>query len=84
MKQPMERFMKTSDKQRPEQKGKDRVTMRKHKGEQQQSEQQDSLQQGGWGSAPEKPKDMGRKPPVERDRDYDPDGDRPGRAVERP
>ena len=81
--------MKTPDKQWSEQKDKDRnkgerVTMRKHKGAQQQSEQQDSKQQGGWGSAPEKQKEMGRKPPVDRDRDYDPDGDRPGRAVERP
>ena len=34
---------------------------------------------GDWDSDQDMQKDTGRKPPVERDRDYDPDGDRVGR-----
>ena len=72
--------MKTPDKQWSQQKDKDRNkaerdTMRK----QQKSQQQGDGQQGDWGSDQDKQKDTGRKPPVERDRDYDPDGDRIGR-----
>ena len=87
--------MKTPDKQWSQHKDKDRNkaerdTMRKHKGEQQHSAQQGGGQQGGWGpDQPNQPnqggqKDMGRKPPNERDRDYDPDGERVGGPIERP
>ncbi len=72
--------MKTPDKQWSQQKDKDRNkaerdTMRK----QQKSQQQGDGQQGGWNSDQDMQKGTGRKPPVERDRDYDPDGDRIGR-----
>ena len=72
--------MKTPDKQWSQQKDKDRNTaerdkMRKQQNQQPQSEQQDSGQQGGWNDNPKMP---GRQPPTERDRDYDPDGDRVG------
>jgi hypothetical protein len=85
----MERSMKTPDKQWSEQKDKDRNKaerdkMRKEQSEQQHSQEQGGGQQGGWGSDQDKPKEMGRKPPIDRDRDYDPDGDRVGRMPERP
>ena len=72
--------MKTPDKQWSQQKDKDRNTaerdkMRKQQNQQPQSEQQDSGQQGGWNDNQKVP---GRQPPTERDRDYDPDGDRVG------
>lgn len=75
--------MKTPDKQWSQQKDKDRNKaerdrMRKRQGEQQQAENQGGAQQGGP-AEPDKQSDMGRKPPLERDRDYDPDGDRIGR-----
>ena len=72
--------MKTPDKQWSQQKDKGRNTaerdrMRKRQSEQQKSEQQESSQQGGWNDNPKVP---GRQPPTDRDRDYDPDGDRLG------
>jgi len=72
--------MKTPDKQWSQQKDKERNSaerekMRKQQSEQPQSEQQDGGQQGGWNDNPEV---SGRKPPMDRDRDYDPDGDRVG------
>jgi hypothetical protein len=51
--------------------------MRQERGEQQKAEEGQVQQQGGMG--PEQDDDqsrMGRKPGMERDRDYDPDGDR--------
>jgi hypothetical protein len=65
--------MKQSDKQHPGKMDKnrdmpDRDKM-KERGKQQQGEETGGGQQG----------DTGRKPAVERDRDYDPDGDRAGR-----
>ena len=72
--------MKTPDKQWSQQKDKDRNkaerdTMRK----QQKSQQRGDGQQGDWNSDQDMQKGNDRKPPVERDRDYDPDGDRIGR-----
>jgi hypothetical protein len=72
--------MKTPDKQWSEQKDKDRNKAerdktRKERSGQQQSEQQDSRQQDGWDDNQKVP---GRQPPTNRDRDYDPDGDRIG------
>jgi hypothetical protein len=75
--------MKQSDKQHPGKMDKnrdmpDRDKM-KERGKQQQGEQTGGgQQQGGWDQGGQKG-DMGRKPAVERDRDYDPDGDRAGR-----
>jgi len=86
----MERSMKTPDKQWSEQKDKERNNaerdkMRKQQSGQQQSEEQGGGQQGGWNDKPEQTaqeeagqKSTGRKPPMDRDRDYDPDGDRVG------
>ena len=74
--------MKTPDKQWSQQKDKDRNKAERDKvrkqGEQQQAEDQGGRQQGG-SAEQDKQCDMGRTPPVERDRDYDPDGDRIGR-----
>ena len=74
--------MKTPDKQWSQQKDKDRNKAERDKlrkqGEQQQAHDQGGAQQGGSVETDRQP-DMGRKPPGERDRDYDPDGDRIGR-----
>jgi hypothetical protein len=71
--------MKTPDKQWSQEKDKDRNKAERDKvrkqAEQQQAEDQDRPQQG----EPDRQSDLGRKPPLERDRDYDPDGDRIGR-----
>ena len=82
--------MKTPDKQWSQQKDKDRNKaerdkMRKRAERAAAVARQGGGQQGGWDSDQDKQKDMGRKPPIERDRDYDPDGDRVGRTpIERP
>ena len=74
--------MKTPDKQWSQQKDKDRNKAERDKmrkqGDQQQAQDQGGPQQGGSAET-DKHNDMGRKPPLERDRDYDPDGDRIGR-----
>jgi len=71
--------MKTPDKQWSQEKDKDRNKAERDKvrkqAEQQQAEDQDRPQHG----EPDRQSDLGRKPPLERDRDYDPDGDRIGR-----
>ncbi|MCV3240573.1 hypothetical protein [Mesorhizobium sp. ZC-5] len=47
---------------------------------QQQAETDPKRQQGGWSRDEDGMKhEPGRKPPMDRDRDYDPDGDRTGR-----
>ncbi len=57
--------------------GQDRDRMEDNKRGQQQGEEQANQQQGGWNSDMENQKgNMGRKPGAERDRDYDPDGER--------
>lgn len=79
--------MKTPDKEWSGQKDKDRNTaerdrMRKDQDKQQQAEEQPNRQQGDWGSDQDNRRGgMGRKPGMERDRDYDPDGDRIGRKI---
>ena len=71
--------MKTPDKQWSQQKDKDSNAaerkIRKRQSEQQKSEQREGAQQGGWDDNPKVP---GRQLPTDRDRDYDPDGDRVG------
>ena len=58
----------------------DRMEQNKRRSRQQQAEEgQGRQQQGGWGPVQDNEQgDMGRKPGAERDRDYDPDGDRMG------
>jgi len=71
--------MKTPDKQWSQQKDRDRNKAERDK-LRKQSEQQQAQDQGGpQQGEPDRQADMGRKPPLERDRDYDPDGDRIGR-----
>jgi hypothetical protein len=74
--------MKTPDKQWSQQKDEDRNKAEREKSrkqsEQQQGQERGSPQQGGPGE-PDRQSESGRKPPLERDRDYDPDGDRIGR-----
>ena len=52
--------------------------MEQERRRQQQADNQGSRQQGDWTSDMEG--EMGRKPASERDRDYDPDGDRMGKG----
>lgn len=77
--------MKTPDKEWSEQKDKDRNAaerekMARERSKQQQSEERPERQQGDWPVEQDNNQGgMGRKPGSERDRDYDPDGDRIGR-----
>ena len=79
--------MKTPDKQWSAEKDKDRNKaerdkMSKERAKQQQGEEEPGSQQGGWDSGQDNQQGgMGRKPGPERDRDYDPDGDRIGRKI---
>jgi len=77
--------MKTPDKQWSGEKDKDRNMaerdkMRQERSKQQKGEEKPSRQQGDWGSDQDNQQGgTGRKPGMDRDRDYDPDGDRIGR-----
>lgn len=77
--------MKTPDKEWSEQKDKDRnkaerERMAKEQSRQQEGEEGPRRQQGDWPPDNENERGgQGRKPGIDRDRDYDPDGDRIGK-----
>ena len=80
--------MKETDKQWSSEKDKDRNKAERDKMAKERSKQQQAddmgggRQQGGWEEGGEQGS-MGRKPATERDRDYDPDGDRMGPSDDR-